>query len=56
MQTVSKGWTQSNAIFKGEGRTGNKSTSFAQINIGLGKGKALDIFNNNIIKFEEILA
>lgn len=40
MPIVQKGWTPSNAFFKGEGN---------QINIGLGKGSALDIFNNNII-------
>lgn len=54
MPIVDKGWTQNNAFFKGEGIGGNKSISQPQINIGLGKGKALDIFNNNIVKFEEV--
>ena len=40
---VSKGWTENNAFFKGEG---------TQTNIGLGKGKALEIFNSNIINFK----
>ena len=40
---VSKGWTENNAFFKGEG---------TQTNFGLGKGKALEIFNSNIINFK----
>ncbi|WP_173138072.1 RHS repeat-associated core domain-containing protein [Paenibacillus tritici] len=43
MPTVSKGWTSINAYFKGEGD---------QINIGLGKGNALDTFNSNIIEYK----
>ncbi|MFY0602136.1 MAG: hypothetical protein JXR03_20845, partial [Cyclobacteriaceae bacterium] len=46
MQEVSElkqGWTKNNAYFKGEGQ---------QINIGLGKGKALDTFNDNIKGFK----
>ncbi|WHY84549.1 hypothetical protein QNH39_18040 [Neobacillus novalis] len=39
-KTVIKGWTSNHAYFKGEGD---------QINIGLGRGAALDIFNKNII-------
>nr|WP_319396639.1 hypothetical protein [uncultured Desulfobacter sp.] len=39
LPTVSKGWNTNNAFFKGEGN---------QVNIGLGEGKALEIFNNNI--------
>ena len=39
LPTVSQGWKTNNAYFKGEG---------AQVNIGLGKGKALETFNNNI--------
>lgn len=39
MPMVSKGWKSNNAFFKGEGN---------QINIGLGNGKALDIFNSGI--------
>ena len=41
---VSKGWTENNAFFKGEG---------TQTNIGLGQGKALEIFNSNIINFTQ---
>ena len=52
MPKVSKGWNQNNTFFKGEGISGNKSIGDPQINIGLGKGKALDIFNDNIINFE----
>jgi hypothetical protein len=40
MPLVSSGWADSSAFFKGEG--GN-------INIGLGRGPALDIFNNGIL-------
>ncbi|MDC9605960.1 hypothetical protein [Xenorhabdus griffiniae] len=36
---ISKGWNKYNAYFKAEGE---------QINVGLGKGKALDVFNENI--------
>jgi putative hemolysin len=45
MNRVKKGWTTNNALFKTEG--GN-------YNIGLGKGKALETFNENIINFEII--
>jgi hypothetical protein len=45
MPTVQKGWTQNNAFFKGEGN---------QINIGLGQGAALDVFNNNIVNFKVV--
>ena len=38
-------WTENFAFFKAEG---------SQINIGLGKGKALEIFNSNIIIFERV--
>lgn len=41
MPTVSKGWKPNNAYFKGED---------GQINIGLGKGKGLDIFNDSIVE------
>ena len=37
--------TKQNAFFKAEG---------PQINIGLGKGKALEIFNSNIFKFRQV--
>lgn len=42
MPVVGKGWTAQNAFFKGEGQ---------QVNIGLGRGTALDTFNNNITGF-----
>ncbi len=45
MPLVSKGWTATSAFFKGEGD---------QINIGLGRGSALDIFNNAIMDFMEV--
>jgi hypothetical protein len=45
MPQVSKGWNAENAFFKGEG---------GQINIGLGKGAALDVFNSRIQSFEQI--
>jgi hypothetical protein len=50
MPRVQKGWTENNALFKTEG----KDFGLEQINIGLGKGKALDEFNNNIINIEII--
>lgn len=43
MSLVGKGWTSNNAFFKAEG---------AQINIGLGKGKALETFNSYIKQFQ----
>jgi RHS repeat-associated protein len=46
MPLVSKGWTRTAAFFKGEGAS--------HINIGLGRGAALDIFNEGITAFEEI--
>ena len=42
---VSRGWTSSDAFFKLEGAT---------VNIGLGRGAALDIFNSNITNFSLI--
>jgi hypothetical protein len=42
---VSKGWTANNAFLKGEG---------TQVNIGLGRGKALEIFNQNISGYEAL--
>lgn len=41
---VTKEWTQNNAFFKGEG---------SQTNIGLGQGKALEIFNSNIVNLKK---
>lgn len=43
MPSVTKGWKTGNAFFKSEGN---------QVNIGLGNGKALDIFNNNIQSYK----
>ncbi len=49
---VTKGWADENkAYFKTETR---KSDNQQQVNIGLGKGKALDIFNKNIESHEVI--
>ncbi len=45
MSIVGRGWTAGNAFFKAEG---------AQINIGLGRGAALNTFNNNIAGFNVI--
>jgi hypothetical protein len=45
MPTVSKGWNATSAQFKGEGN---------QINIGLGRGTALDIFNDGLVSFQEL--
>ncbi len=42
---VKGGWNINNAFFKGEG---------LQTNIGLGKGRALEIFNSNIVKFNAV--
>ena len=50
MDRVKKGWTTNNALFKTEGGNYN----IEQVNIGLGKGKALETFNENIINFEII--
>jgi RHS repeat-associated protein len=48
MPTISKGWGQNNAFFKGEGE--------GHVNVGLGKpgGKALKVFNDNIADFEKV--
>jgi RHS repeat-associated protein len=45
MPVVFKGWARTSAFFKGEG---------TQINIGLGRGRALDIFNDAITAFEGV--
>ncbi|HCR0417951.1 TPA: hypothetical protein OMS46_004853, partial [Klebsiella aerogenes] len=45
MPDVGKGWKETSTFFKAEGE---------QINIGLGKGKALDIFNQGIQRFERL--
>jgi hypothetical protein len=41
-------WTKNNALFKTEG----SEYGMLQINIGLGRGKAINEFNENIINFE----
>lgn len=46
MPLVSKGWRNSAAFFKGEGP--------GHVNIGLGGGRALDIFNDAILSFERL--
>jgi hypothetical protein len=46
MPGVSKGWNAESAFFKGEGK---------QINIGLGQGTALDLFNKSIESFRVLL-
>jgi hypothetical protein len=45
MLPVFKGWMRTSAYFKGEGD---------QINIGLGKGTALNIFKDAIMGFEGV--
>jgi len=49
MPPVSKGWKENSAFFKGEGGTENP-----QINIGLGDGRALNTFNENIQGFRKL--
>jgi hypothetical protein len=46
MPLVSKGWAATNAFFKGEGSN--------LVNIGLGRGRALEIFNGAIESWERI--
>lgn len=45
MPMVSSGWTSTSAFFKGEGGI---------VNIGLGRGSALDIFNDAIRSFRAV--
>lgn len=45
MPVVSKGWTKTSAYFKLE---------CGVVNIGLGQGTALEIFNESIIGFSKI--
>ncbi len=45
MPLVARGWHAISAFFKGEG---------LQINIGLGRGTALDIFNDAIVTFQRV--
>jgi hypothetical protein len=49
MPEVKSGWNENSAFFKQE-----KVGKNAQINIGLGKGKGIKIFNENIISFENV--
>jgi len=51
MPTVGKGWTRNNAFFKGEGVDAGGA---GHTNIGLGRGKGLKVFNDNIADFEKI--
>jgi RHS repeat-associated protein len=46
--TETRGWNQTSALFKAEGG------DTPQINIGLGKGTALDLFNSSIQSWERI--
>lgn len=39
------GWMENNAMFKVEG---SKTVGARQLNIGLGRGKALELFNDSI--------
>lgn len=43
-----KGWIQESTLFKIEGT----KLGTSQVNIGLGKGKGVEIFNENIINFQ----
>jgi hypothetical protein len=45
MPLVSRGWTSTSAFFKGEGGI---------LNIGLGRGRGLGIFNDAIEGFEVV--
>jgi len=47
MPEVKSGWIEDSAYFKQEGKVKK------QINIGLGKGKGLDTFNDNIESFKK---
>ncbi|MHB0879520.1 RHS repeat-associated core domain-containing protein [Paenibacillus sp. SEL1] len=51
ISSVSK-WNEKYAHFKGEGLSGKKGIGKPQVNIGLGKGTALGIFNDHITSFE----
>jgi len=49
-------WTVNNTIFKTEGKkyVDLGKLKDIQVNIGLGKGKALNTFNERILNFQEI--
>ena len=57
MERASKGWADRNQVlFKLEGRNSsiNINNGKGVVNTGLGKTEGLDIFNDNIIKFEKL--
>lgn len=57
MERAKKGWADNNqALFKLEGRRNSPEINNGNgvVNTGLGKSKALEQFNNNIIKFEQL--
>jgi hypothetical protein len=45
MPLVSRGWTSTSAFFKGEGGV---------VNIGLGRGSALNTFNDSILSWQAV--
>lgn len=47
---VTSGWKSENAFFKFE----TNRRGLSEVNIGLGNGRALDIFNANITNFRKI--
>ena len=51
------GWLNDNAMFKIETpkADGVRLHDLKQVNIGLGKGKGIEIFNKNILEFEKIV-
>lgn len=52
---VSKGWSMTNAQFKLEAT--NKlhiNNGLGVVNTGLGRGDALNLFNSNLLKFEQL--
>lgn len=55
--TTAKDWTLNNALFKTEGKRYVEAGMLndVQVNIGLGKGEALNRFNEGIIDFVEII-
>ncbi|MGW5582283.1 polymorphic toxin-type HINT domain-containing protein, partial [Micromonospora chokoriensis] len=53
MSPVSGAWAKTNAFFKYEKSRKNPSLP-GQINIGLGSGRALDMFNRNLVGFEKL--
>lgn len=49
MPVAESGWNRNHARFKTERLNGKP-----QINVQLGKGKALDVFNDNITSFKKV--